>query len=339
MSNQDFNINIGGLEFGWDLEKGLLQFEKDDAVLFWIESAMGVFLDAIEEISGEEAFNLVLETTGFRQGLVVGKYFQNNVIVAEAIDTITNTYASAGWGMFTIKELDLRYKNIVMELKDSWEYKVHKSNKKSDKDVLLPAHFAGIFTSLLKTNMWFEVESYQTQGDSSTIVRYFPSDITVADNIHRLARKKELEEITKLESLVQEKTRELEELVSKLSSPIIPVLDGIVVIPLLGKYEDKRADELIEKVLKNIMHYEAEYLVLDVTGLDEDIDESTIRMIDYLRAGMPLIGLKMIIVGISPTMSREMVKLSIDMSDVDSFHSLQHGIYYALGEMGRNIDR
>ncbi|WP_010096336.1 STAS domain-containing protein [Ornithinibacillus scapharcae] len=340
MSKQELSINIGGLDFDWELEKGLLQFENDDAVLFWIDSAMSVFLDAIEEISGEETFHLVLETTGFRQGLVVGKYFQNkDVSVSEAIHTITNTYAAAGWGRFTIQELDLETRNVVMDLKDSWESKVHKTNKKRDKDVLLPAHFAGIFTALLNTNMGYEVERYQLQGNPSSIVRYFPSNITVSDNIHRLARKKELEEIKKLESLVQEKTRELEELVQKLSSPIIPVLDGIVVIPLLGKYEEKRAEELVKKVLNNIPNYDADYLVLDVTGLDADINESTIRMIDDLRSGMPLIGLEIILVGISPKLSREMVNLGIDMSDVNSFHSLQHGIYHALGEMGRNIDK
>lgn len=340
MSNQDLSINIGGLDFDWVLERGLLQFDNDDAVLFWIDSAMGVFLDAIEEISGEEAFYLVLETTGFRQGLEVGKYFQNkDGTIEEIVNTITNTYAAAGWGRFTIKELDIENKSVVMELKDSWEYKVHKASKKRDRGVLLPAHFAGILSALLQTNMWFEVEHFQLQGHPSTIVRYFPSDITVADNIHRLSRKKELEEITKLESLVHEKTKELEELVSKLSSPIIPVLDGIVVIPLLGKYEDKRAEELVEKVLKNIVNYDAEYLVLDVTGLDEDMNDSTVRMIAQLRTGLPLIGLKVIIVGISPKMSRAMVNLGIDMSNVDSFHSLQHGIYHALGEMGRNIDK
>jgi len=49
------NIDIGGLSFAWDLEKGQFSFEGEDAILFWISSAMKTLFDTIEEISGEEA--------------------------------------------------------------------------------------------------------------------------------------------------------------------------------------------------------------------------------------------------------------------------------------------
>ena len=66
--NTTSNMNIAGLEFSWDLEKGKFVFEQQDAVLFWINSAMSSFFDTIEEISGEEPSNLVFETTGFHRG-------------------------------------------------------------------------------------------------------------------------------------------------------------------------------------------------------------------------------------------------------------------------------
>ena len=49
------SYNVGGLEFGWELDKGRFIFEGQDAVLFWISSAMKMFFDTIEEISGAEA--------------------------------------------------------------------------------------------------------------------------------------------------------------------------------------------------------------------------------------------------------------------------------------------
>ncbi|WP_347880535.1 hypothetical protein [Metabacillus flavus] len=36
-------IMVGGLEFSWDLDQGTFKYEKDDAVLFWIDSAMKIF--------------------------------------------------------------------------------------------------------------------------------------------------------------------------------------------------------------------------------------------------------------------------------------------------------
>ena len=55
------NINVAGLDFAWNLEQGQFIFEGQDAVLFWISTAMREFFDTIEEISGEEASSLVCD--------------------------------------------------------------------------------------------------------------------------------------------------------------------------------------------------------------------------------------------------------------------------------------
>lgn len=98
---------------------------------------MKTLFDTIEEISGEEAASVVLETTGFRQGLVVGEYFQNmkGVTVFEAAELITNTYASAGWGKTTIKYLNPESKTLSAELKDSWEHKINVAQKKTKEEI------------------------------------------------------------------------------------------------------------------------------------------------------------------------------------------------------------
>ncbi|WP_090869032.1 STAS domain-containing protein [Oceanobacillus limi] len=339
MSNKKNWIQVDGLDFYWEMENGKFQFEGDDAVLFWIESAMGSLIESIEEISGEEASNLVLETTGYRQGIVVGEYFQKmkNVDVNEAARLITNTYAAAGWGNFKLGKLNMEECTATVYLKDSWEHKINIAKGKNHGGILLPAHFAGIFTELFGTNIWYDVEKYQLHGHDSTVVHYAPLDITVNDNIHRLSRQKELEEIMKLEALVEDKTRELEELITKLSSPIIPVLDGIVVVPLLGKYEEKRSEELVQKTLEKLPKHDADYLLLDLTGLDEDINEHTVSLIEKLGTSTSIIGMQTILVGISPALSRVMVQSGVKLSGFECFYSLQHGIHYALAEMGRSI--
>jgi rsbT co-antagonist protein RsbR len=152
LMNNNSNIEIGGLQFGWNLDKGQFIFEGEDAVLFWISSEMKTFFDTIEEISGKEATNLVFEATGFRQGLVVGEYFEKmkEVSVAEAAELITNTYASAGWGKTVIKNLDFETKTLVVEMKDSWEHKLNLAQGKKTGGNFLSAHYAGIFTGLLE---------------------------------------------------------------------------------------------------------------------------------------------------------------------------------------------
>jgi len=333
------NINIGGLEFEWELDKGKFVFEGQDSVLFWISSAMKTFFDTIEEVSGEEATNLVLEATGFRQGIVVGEYFENmsDISVQEAADLITNTYASAGWGLTTIHNLDVEAKTLTARLKDSWEHKINEVQGKTRGGNFLPAHYAGIFSGLLGTNIWYEVKQYQLEGHEYSEVEYFPSKVSVTHNIHQLARKKESEQIRHLEAIVEEKTRELKELVKELSSPIIPVFDGVVVVPLLGKYDEERSEELLVKTLQNLPAHKANYLVLDLTGLDKDISQHTASLLEKIGSAATLIGTKTIIVGISAELSIVISNSDINLSKFDCFQSLQHGIYYALGQMGRKI--
>ncbi|WP_207369252.1 STAS domain-containing protein [Heyndrickxia coagulans] len=333
------NIQVGGLQFEWELDKGRFIFEGEDAVLFWIPTAMRDLFTTIEEISGEEASNVVFETAGFRQGLLVADYFNKikDFDVKKASELITTTYASAGWGRAVMKDMDFDQKTLTIELKDSWEHKINAAQGKKTGSNFLPAHYAGIFTGLLHTNIWYKVVRYQIEGHDSTIIEYFPSDITVSHNIHQLARKKEAEQIIQLEALVEDKTRELKELVKQLSSPIIPILDGIVVVPLIGKYDDERAEELIEKTLKNLPQYKAKYLVLDLTALDVEDDPHSIQFIENIGKASSLIGTQTILVGISPSMSMTISSSGLDFSQFDCFQTLQHSIHYALGQLGRKI--
>ena len=333
------SYNVEGYDFGWDMKSGKFTFEGQDAVLFWISSAMKTFFDTIEEISGEEASNLVFESTGFRQGLVVGQYFEKmkEVSVSEAADMITNTYASAGWGKTNIKNLDFDTKTFTVYMKDSWEHKINVDQGKTKGGIFLPAHYAGVFTGLFGTNIWYKIKQHQLEGYEYSIIEYFPSNVTIADNIHQLARKKEAEQIRKLESLVEGKTAELKELVDKLSSPIIPVLEGIVVVPLIGKYKEDRADQLIINTLNRLPSYKASYLVLDLTGMEQEIGPHAVSLIEKIGSAARLIGTKTILVGISSTLGIEITQSNINLSKFDCFQTLQHGIHYAIGQMGRKI--
>ena len=335
----DAKINIEGISFKWDVEKGEFLFEEQDAVLFWITTAMRSFFDTIEEVSGEEAANLVLETTGYRQGLVVGEYFSQirDLDVKEAAKMITHTYASAGWGRSEIRDLEYDSKTFTAHIRDSWEYKINLAQGKGSGTSFLAAHFAGVFSGLFGTNVWYELEQDQLQGHEYSIVNYFPSNITASSNIHELARKKESEEIKRLEEMVELKTEELKILVKKLSSPIIPVLEGIVVVPLIGKYDEGRSEDLFINTLNNLPKYKAKYLILDLTGIDGEINDLTIDLIKKIGTSASLIGTKSILVGISAELAMKIMTSGIQLSQYEIFQTLQHGVYHALGQAGKTI--
>lgn len=333
------SLNVEGLQFNWDIEEGSFLFEGEDSVLFWISSAMKIFFDSIEEISGEEAAQVVLETTGFRQGVVVGEYFTSmeDFNVESAAELITNTYAVAGWGLATLHNLDLKEKTLEIHLKNSWEHKINVAQQKAKGGSFLPAHYAGIFTRLFGTNIWFEIVRHQIEGHEESVIRYFPSNENIENNIHKLARSKEAAQIRQLENLVQEKTAELSAMIQEISSPIIPVLEGIVVVPLLGTYDEDRSEELLIKTLQNLPRYKAKYLVLDLTGLNDNFTQHAASLIEKLGSAAALIGTDTILVGISPQMSMTITETGVNLSKFNCFQTLQHGIHYALAQNGRSI--
>lgn len=336
---QTKSIRIADINLKWDLDKGQFQFEDGDVVLFWIGTAMRDFFDTIEEISGEEASRLVFETTGYRQGIVLSGFFEKlkHLKSDEAAGLMTNIYAVAGWGRVYVDKFCFDDKTATIHLTDSWETKINVAQGKKQGTNFIAAHFAGVFTGLFGTNVWYRLVQDQVEGHEFSIVEYFPSDVTVSQNIHELARKNEAQQIEQLEKLVDEKTKELKELIEKLSSPIIPVLEGIVVVPLIGAYDEERSDKLLVNTLNNLPAYKAHYLVLDLTGLDRDLGPHTVSMIEKMASAASLVGTTTILVGISAELGVQITQTAINLSRFDCFQTLQHGIHYALGQSGREI--
>lgn len=332
------SVNVGGIELKWDLEKGEALFEGGDVVLFWT-TAMETFFDTIKDISGLEATQLVLETTGFRQGVIVGDGFKDmkQIDTSNVVEWISNTYAPAGWGKVEIVKMDAEKNTFRMHIQNDWEYKMNLLKNKDSEGIFVPSHYAGVLTGLFGINFWYKIIQYQKEDVPYSIVEYFPSDVTVQQNIHELSRKQEADQIRKLEALVDEHTKSLQSLVKELSSPIIPVLEGIIVVPMIGSYDEQRTEDLIYKTLSELPKHKANYLLIDLTGLNQHITEHTASLIDKLGASARLLGTEVILVGISPELAIIIAQSQNSLKTFESLQSLQHGIYYALGRSGRKI--
>ena len=329
---------VGGVELKWDLTTGQVLFEGGDVVFFWV-SAMKTFFDTINEITGEEATNLVLEATGFRQGIIVGEGFKKmkEINTSNVVAWLSDTYVPAGWGYVRVEKMDVDTKNFTLYIKDDWEYKMNKLGAKEKQGIFVPSHYAGVFTGLFGRNFWYEIVEYQSDTNPYTIVKYFPSDMNIQQNIRQMARKQEAKQIQQLESLVAEKTKMLQDLVKELSSPLIPVLDGIVVVPLIGRYDEDRAEDLIMNTLSNLPKYQARYVLLDLTGLNKEISPYTAELIDKLGSAARLLGVEVILVGISAELAMVITETLTGLKKYECLQTLQHGIYYALGKSGRRI--
>jgi rsbT co-antagonist protein RsbR len=325
------SIKVNNSAFAWDLEKGLFQFEGADVMLFWVDSALKTLFDTIEEISGSAQADLVFETAGYRTGEIVSSFYKEQKgQLANILEVLPNIYVSAGWGKTTIS-YDEKTQTAVVRIENGWEDKVSKARNQMKQGTFLLGHWAGVFSGLLGCSMWYELLSSQLLGDSRLEMKIFPSSITPAQNIREAVRREEQTQIERLQQMVAEQTSELQALLKEISSPLIPVADNVIVIPLIGKYDTCRAQELIDKTLHSLPSYKANHLILDLTAIS-DVDDFTVSTINQLVQATRLLGITSILTGISPQLSMKMIESRFDLGEIKCFTSLKHGIYYTFAQ-------
>ncbi|MCM3031206.1 STAS domain-containing protein [Niallia sp. MER 6] len=335
MGDSIIRTQVDSTVFTWDKEKGVFTFDGAPSMLFW-DSAIELFISTIIEISGEDVSNTVLEATGFRMGELVSSYYKDRIDTRNVLTQYIDIYRNAGWGKINVRHFCLEDKRMILQLENSWEHRIYQSLKKEQALVLLPSHWAGVFTGLLKENMWYKVNKSQLSGSEYDEIEIFPSTITPNDNIHELARQKEQAYISELEQKVADRTHELTDLVKHLSTPIMPVLKGILAVSLVGKFNDERFEGLLQTTLFEFSKKRASYLLLDMTAISE-FDEYIVFRLHGLVKAVSLLGGECILVGISPTLGVQIVNSGVDLSTIPTFSTLEQGIEHAVDLLGYEI--
>ena len=125
------------------------------------------------------------------------------------------------------------------------------------------------------------------------------------------------------------RTREaLEQTIQGLSSPVLPVLDGVLAMPLIGVIDSQRAALLTASLLSAIEQHRATMVLLDVTGVPL-IDTQVARVLLQAADAARLLGAEPILVGIRPELAQTIVGLGLDLSSLKTHADLQSSIRYA----------
>jgi rsbT co-antagonist protein RsbR len=142
------------------------------------------------------------------------------------------------------------------------------------------------------------------------------------------ARAAELEQtLAALRESVDERDQ-LSNSIRELSSPVIPVLDGVLIMPLIGAIDSERATLLVTALLSAIEQHHAMIVLMDVTGVPL-VDTQVARVLLQAADAARLLGAEPILVGIRPELAQTIVGLGLDLSSLKTQADLQSGIRYA----------
>ncbi len=142
-------------------------------------------------------------------------------------------------------------------------------------------------------------------------------------------------EVTQLEhqlielKLAYEEKTHLLDVIREASTPIVPVHEGILVVPLIGVLDEVRAQTLIDKLMGAIIQARAYVVILDMSGVPL-FDAATAKHVLEAARMTRLIGAELILVGLSPEVARTVVSLAVDFTGIVTRRSLQDGLAYAL---------
>ncbi|PAF18355.1 RsbR protein [Terribacillus saccharophilus] len=115
----------------------------------------------------------------------------------------------------------------------------------------------------------------------------------------------------------------------ELSAPLIPVMDNITVMPLIGTIDTERAKFIMENLLDGVIKHHAEVVLIDITGVPV-VDTMVAHHIIQAAEAVRLIGSTCILVGIRPEIAQTIVNLGIDLSKFPTKSSLRKGFTTAL---------
>lgn len=116
---------------------------------------------------------------------------------------------------------------------------------------------------------------------------------------------------------------------AELSTPLIPVSESTLVMPLIGAVDSRRVQQMLRVLLSGVAESKATTVILDITGVpvvDTQVADALVRATQAVK----LLGAQVILTGIRPEVAQTLVGLGIELHTLITRSRLQDGIAYAL---------
>ncbi len=120
-------------------------------------------------------------------------------------------------------------------------------------------------------------------------------------------------------------SRRLQAAVEELSTPVLQAQEGLLVVPLIGLVDARRAMQLRNQLLNDIRAQRAKAVVIDLTGvpkIDPETADGLLRTVDAVR----LLGAHVILAGISLGIADTLVGIGAELLTIKTTADLQSGL-------------
>ncbi|MCS6842193.1 MAG: STAS domain-containing protein [Roseiflexus sp.] len=119
--------------------------------------------------------------------------------------------------------------------------------------------------------------------------------------------------------------RELLNLVSALETPVVSLAEGVLLAPIVGHVDSRRADMLRARLLEAVHANRTRLMILDITGV-ATVDTSVAQALMMTIQALRLLGCRVVVSGISATVAMTLTHLGIDMSNIETVRSPEEAL-------------
>lgn len=119
----------------------------------------------------------------------------------------------------------------------------------------------------------------------------------------------------------------------ELSTPVVKIWDGILVLPMIGTLDSARTQVVMESLLQRIVDTGSEVAIIDITGVptvDTLVAQHLLKAVTAIR----LMGAECIISGIRPQIAQTIVHLGVDLRGVTTKANLADALGVAFERSG-----
>ena len=118
-------------------------------------------------------------------------------------------------------------------------------------------------------------------------------------------------------------------MIDALATPLIPLQDDVVVMPLVGEFDERRINQLNEALVDGIHASRARVAIIDITGVAV-FNQTFAAGLRRAVAAVRLLGAQVVVTGMQPDMAGGLADVDESLHGVETRRSLQDGIDFAV---------
>jgi PAS domain S-box-containing protein len=141
----------------------------------------------------------------------------------------------------------------------------------------------------------------------------------------------DIEEQKRAEAALAQLNEERAAMIEEVSTPIVPVWRGVLVLPIIGSLDTERMQRATQTALDEVTRTGARACIIDITGA-RIVDTQAVANLNNLVMALRLVGAEAIVTGIKAQAAQSLIGLGVDFASMRTHRTLAEALASLIGE-------